>query len=118
MRRPCAARSLSLACHAACSAEHSQIELTKTIAIGDRFHLDDLSVRHCEFQNHQQLSARSHDDADFAVDECGLSRASACFDRALGDGRGVSDFRRPAASQDASDPRAGRCSDRAATSAR
>ena len=50
------------------SGEYSQIELAKTIAIGDRFHLDDLSVRDREFQNHQQLSARSHDDADFAVD--------------------------------------------------
>jgi alkylhydroperoxidase family enzyme len=55
------------------SGEHSQIELTKTLAVADRFHPDDLSVRDCEFQNHQQLSARSHDDADFAVDERGLA---------------------------------------------
>ncbi len=83
------------------SRQHSQIELTKTNAIRDCFDLDDLSLRHREFQNRQQLCARSHDDADLAVDERGLSRTGARLDRALGDGRSVSDFRRPTASQDA-----------------
>jgi hypothetical protein len=43
--------------------------LAEAAGVGDRFDFDDLPVRYCEAENHEEPSAWNYDHADFAVDE-------------------------------------------------
>ena len=50
--------------------------MAKAPGVGDGFDFDDFSVCDGEAKDHEEASARSHDDSDCSVYECWLCRAS------------------------------------------
>jgi hypothetical protein len=59
--------------------EDREVEVAKALGVGDGFDFDDFFVCEGEAKDHEEVSARSHDDSDCSVYECWLCRASAAL---------------------------------------
>jgi hypothetical protein len=72
--------------------EDREVEVAKAPGVGDGFDFDDFSVCDGEAKDHEEASARSHDDSDCSVYECWLCRASAALRCAAGQGGCAADL--------------------------